>query len=130
MILNRNLTRLTIALITALIMIALWVPTTQAQSLSSDYFLESLRKKNKGKGKGKRRGPKKRQPIDEPTNPVDPAVPTFQSWMHEDVQAAWDAGFTGQNTNIISTLAIVFVVIWAMAAPARPTAAGPRHRPG
>lgn len=103
MILSRNLTRLIIALITALIMIALWVPTTQAQSLSSDYFLESLRKKNKGKGKGKgkRRGPKKRKPIEDPIDPVNPAVPTFQSWMHEDVQAAWDAGFTGQNTNII-----------------------------
>ncbi|MDA8553344.1 S8 family serine peptidase [Alphaproteobacteria bacterium] len=104
MLLSRTFYRLFIAFIASLMLVAILAPIGQAQTLSSEYFLETLRKKGKGKGKnrGKRRGPKKRNPIDtDDGTTTDPAVPTFQSWMHADVQAAWDAGFTGQNTNLI-----------------------------
>ena len=46
------------------------------------------------------------EPTPEPT-PVEPPVEqtgraqVFQSWMHEDVQAAWNAGYAGQGTSII-----------------------------
>ena len=63
MLLSRTFYRLFIAFIASLMLVAILAPIGQAQTLSSEYFLETLRKKGKGKGKnrGKRRGPKKRQ---------------------------------------------------------------------